>query len=106
MTNEKSQEIKSAIEKVLRMWANEILLNTKKFGPYETYSCAEVINAQSSVSHKLDQDEYDEIISIADFHVGRMALEASKYVKILRVSELDKDLLFKEISAREELAFM
>lgn len=98
--------IEAIIDHILKMWGEAIYLETKSFGPLETYSCKSISLVHRRVSSSIDLQDYDELVGIVEFHIGRIALEASKYITVLRPSELDREIILKEVCAREEIAFL
>lgn len=97
--------ILKAIEHVIAHYDAEIVANEKLFGPLETYSCRTVREAWNKTSAKLDAEEFDDLISIAEFHVGKVIFEASKVLTVVRTADLDRDIIYQEIAARAELAW-
>jgi hypothetical protein len=95
--------ILEALEHVISRYDAEIAAEGKVFGPLETYSCRSVREALKKTWDSLDAEEFDELISIAEFHVGKVILEASKFLTVVRTADLDREILHLEIAAREEM---
>ena len=99
-----NDRILEAIECVISLCDAEIVARNKVFGPLETYSCQTVNEALRVISRKLDGEEFEELNAIAEFHVGRVITQASKFLRVVRTADLDRETILQEILARPEVA--
>lgn len=100
------EELIALTRKVIDLWPEVVSCEGKKFGPCGEYSSYSLIQTKKDVDKKLDEQDwgkFDDIVGIVDDFVGSAIKDSSRYLKTIRVSDLDLNMIISNVGARDEI---